>query len=308
MEYLIFIAGLLIIVKMSDIFLDKAIYISRALKISEIIVGATIVSFCTVLPETVISLSAVLKNDTAMGFGNAVGSVVCNTALILGLGIMFGKPVLKNTSELIKNVLYLLVLCFTVFISLVKYHSLSRVTGFVLLGITLIFVIDNVKNKKSASVVVTDKSKILLNTIMLFISAVFIALSSRILVSSGQKIAENLGVPNMIIGLVLTAVGSSLPEFVTCITAIKKNAPEISFGNIIGANILNVGMIVGLCAVIKPFVVDIITSSFCTLAAICFTFYLLLCFIRKNKTLYPADGLFMVLAYFFFIGLSIIYS
>ena len=142
MEYFLFIAGLLIIVKMSDIFLDKAIYISRALKISEIIVGATIVSFCTVLPETVISLSAVLKNDTAMGFGNAVGSVVCNTALILGLGIMLGKPVLKNTAELVKNALYLLVLCFVIFISLVKYHSLSRVTGIILLGITIISVID----------------------------------------------------------------------------------------------------------------------------------------------------------------------
>ena len=306
MEYLLFLAGIFIIVKVSDIFLDKAIYISRALKIPEVIVGATIVSFCTVLPETVISLTAVLNNDTAMGFGNAIGSVICNTAPILGAGIVISKPKIRNPAEPVKSSMFLLLLCLIVFWVIVKFGGVTRISGVFLLGITAFFVFDSVFNKKRVSMAVSDKSKLFESLIVLLISAVIIGFSSKLLVTNGEKIAENLGVPNMIIGLVLTAVGSSLPEFVTCITAIKKEAPEISFGNIIGANILNVGMIIGVSALIKPITVSVISSAFYVLTAICFVFYLLLCFMRKDKTLYRADGLFMIIAYIVFVSLSLI--
>lgn len=307
MEYILFLTGLIIIIKASDIFLDKAIYISKAMGISEAAIGATLVSFCTVLPETVISVSASLDGDTGMAFGNTIGSVICNTALILGTAMIIAKPVLKHTKQLFKNAVYIIVLSTLTLILFVKFHQIPRISGAIFLVFAFLSVLGNGKKDKGAAMIVVRKNKLFLSLFVLVINAVVIGISSEVLVSSGQKIASDLGVPSMIIGLILTAVGSSLPEFVTCITAIKKNAPEISFGNILGANILNLGMINGICSLISPMKADVLSSVFYCLTALVFTCYLILCFSRKSKKMYPADGIIMVASYFFFLYISVLY-
>lgn len=305
MIYLWFLIGLVIIVKSSDVFLDSAIWLARTFKLPEVVVGATIVSICTVLPETVISFSASIHHNSGLAFGNAAGSMICNVGVVLAIGLLVKAPTLSFVSKLKKNTFILIGLILSLILCFALTGQVSRSMGIALLLILGWYLWENSHNNNIESVVVVKKGKLGVWVMLLIVSALGIAFGSHVLVVNGEKIAISLGVPPLIIGLTLTAIGSSLPELVTCIASISKGVADISIGNIIGANILNACLVISASALANPIILGKQSAIFNLVWALIFAFYLLLCFHRKSKKLYRLDGVALLAIYGIYLAFSI---
>lgn len=249
--------SLFVLSKSADFFVGNAVKLSELVGLPEIIIGATIVSLGTTLPELSTSVVSVLQGNGSFAIGNAVGSVITNTSLILGIGALFGNiPVDKKTSHKI-SILIAVALFFI--LSTIPYkigHEnglISQWIGFILVIIIPFYVYYLIYSEKKnpdteKDALPNDKNKInglFLIIIMIIISALVIALSASILVSSAEVIAERIGVPDVIISSTLVAFGTSVPELSTCITATKNKHGGLAIGNIIGANILNILFVIG---------------------------------------------------------------
>ncbi|MBN2852812.1 MAG: calcium/sodium antiporter [Clostridia bacterium] len=259
--FLLFILGLVLIIIGSDWFVDSTIWIAKVLRIPDLIIGATLVSICTTLPELLVSTGSALNGDTSMALGNAAGSVACNTALILGTAIIFSTPNLYNKKPLkIKSLSVSLTL---IMILAVGYFTgfITRGLGIVLLAMTGLFIYYNYSEAKAHrkitekdTTVDVSRKNIIKSTALFIIGLAFTIAGARLMVVYGLKIAYALNVPSIIIGVTMTALGTSLPELMTSITAIRKKVSAISIGNIFGANILNLTLVLGTSAIIKPIV------------------------------------------------------
>ena len=245
--YLLFALGLILIIKGGDWFVDSAVWIAEVTGIPSIIIGATIVSIATTLPELIVSVTANLQGSSEMAIGNAVGSIICNIGLISSLGFIALKNVIKKKLFIKKSMIMIgSLVVFTAFAWDLNFSHLEA--GVVLLFIVL-FLYYNIKGSKESDEEYTfDKStltkQIITKNIVLFVAgATGIILGASLLVNNGQIIAKQLGVPEAIISLTLIALGTSLPELTTMISSIKKKNQDIGLGNIIGANILNVALI-----------------------------------------------------------------
>lgn len=302
---LLFLVGFVLITKGADIFIDCAVDIGKKANISEMVLGATIVSFATTLPELTVSTFAALDGHTTMSLGNAVGSIICNTGLVLGL-IVFISPFrvdknmfLSKSTILIISIILLLILGFD--------SNISRVDGIILLTMFLVYMYSNYKsvandNKDSRSI--KTKSSILEWIKVLFIflvGLVMMVFGSRLLVNNGSIIAESVGIPQSVISLTVIALGTSLPELVSSITAIRKKHHAISVGNILGANILNIVSVIGISSMVND--ISILSQNI----KIDFPFMILLILTLilptiKNRKLYRLQGLMMLITYFIYIG------
>lgn len=256
---LLFSVGLVLIIKGSDWFVDSTIWIARTLNIPEFIIGATLVSVCTTLPELLVSTGAAVSGDTSMALGNAVGSVACNTGLILGIVIVFSMPEMHHRNAVkIKSSFISASLAAYLIIALI-FGQFNFITGIVFLMMSFIFVFYNYYEAKKYRVArehlpVTDKSpKTIVRNILLFVVGLAMTIAgAQLMVIYGAKIALALKVPSIVIGVTMTALGTSLPELVTAVTAIRKKSASLSVGNIFGANILNLTLVLGSTAIIKP--------------------------------------------------------
>lgn len=302
---LLFLVGFVLITKGADIFIDCAVDIGKKANISEMVLGATIVSFATTLPELTVSTFAALDGHTTMSLGNAVGSIICNTGLVLGL-IVFISPFrvdknmfLSKSTILIISIILLLILGFD--------GNISKVDGIILLIMFLVYMYSNYKsvandNKDSRSI--KTKSSILEWIKVLFIflvGLVMMVFGSRLLVNNGSIIAESVGIPQSVISLTVIALGTSLPELVSSITAIRKKHHAISVGNILGANILNIVSVIGISSMVND--ISILSQNI----KIDFPFMILLILTLilptiKNRKLYRLQGLMMLITYFIYIG------
>lgn len=260
MTIILFIVGFVLITKGADMFINCTVEIGRRTHISELILGATIVSFATTLPELTVSLCASINNQTTMSLGNAVGSIICNTGLILGL-VGFISPFKVDRSMFIsKSTLLLISILILIVVGL--DGSINKTNAFFLLIILGVFIYTNYrsvvpKNTRNTSIDIVgknikiDKFKLgeLIKIIVLFISGlVMMIIGSRILVNNGSEIAKFIGIPEGIVSLTVIALGTSLPELVSSLTAIRKKHHAISVGNILGANILNITSVISLSA------------------------------------------------------------
>jgi cation:H+ antiporter len=256
---MLFVLGLVFIIKGSDWFVDSTIWIARVLNIPEFIIGATLVSICTTLPELLVSTGAAINGDTSMALGNAVGSVACNTGLILGTVIVFSMPKLHHRNAIrLKSSFISAALAAYILIGLV-FNEFNYVIGIIFLLMSGIFVYYNYYEARKyrenqEQMPETDKSrKTVLRNLLLFIVGLALTIAgAQLMVIHGEKIAIALKVPSIVIGVTMTALGTSLPELVTAITALRKNASALSVGNIFGANILNLTLVLGGTALIKP--------------------------------------------------------
>ncbi len=254
---LIFFIGLLLIVKGGDWFTESAISLARASGLPEVLIGATIVSFATTLPESVVSISAAQDGYTTMSLGNAVGSVICNIGLILAF-VNIIKPS-KITSNFFKLKSILMISYFLVMSFLALDGTVSKQDSLILIAMLIIyvcidfFILKNKTGKKVVSEKLHLNAKMKLNIGVFFIvGAITILAGAELLIHSGVIIAKGIGVPESVIALSIIAVGTSLPEFATALTALKKGHANISIGNIVGANILNITMVTGISAFVNP--------------------------------------------------------
>jgi cation:H+ antiporter len=258
---LLIIIGMVLLVKGGDMLVDGASSLARRFKISELTIGLTIVAFGTSSPELVVSLSAAISSHPEISLGNAIGSNNFNLFFILGLtGIIAPIVVQKNTVrfEIPFSLLALIVLYLLANLNFFpdEKNLLTRIDGIILLLLLGLFLFYAYKNMKTATADDENISVKTLSTvkIVLFIvfGFIFLIIGGRIVVNSAVAIALALNISEKVIGLTIVAVGTSLPELVTSITAIIKKSNDIAIGNIIGSNIFNICLILGVSAVINP--------------------------------------------------------
>lgn len=243
---MLFAAGIALVVKGGDAFVDAASWIAKAMDIPTFIIGATIVSLATTMPEMIVSVMAAAGGKVDMAIGNAVGSVIANTGLIMAVAMVAmsipcsRKKYLPQCLLLIAASAALLVGC--------RDGRLSILWSFALIAIFLLFMGENLRRAKSEMKSAQDHQsvdrKALAGNVGKFLmAAAAIILGSRFMVDNGSRIAYLLGVPERLVALTLVAIGTSLPELVTTVTAIVKKESALSIGNIIGANIIDLSLI-----------------------------------------------------------------
>lgn len=252
-ELLLFVIGLVLIVKGGDLFVDAASWIAEVSGIPKFIVGATIVSLATTLPEMIVSVMAAVEGKVDMAVGNAVGSVTANTALIFAIAVLFMTVELTRRQYLTKSVILIASSAVVLLASLTgQFQFWGTIVLFLLF---FAFIFENVKQAKlemhDAEMPEFSGKELAKNIAMFVFGAAGIVVGSRLLVDSGSAIAAYLGVPESIIAVTLVAVGTSLPELVTTITSIIKKQSSLSAGNIIGANIIDLCLILPLCDLVS---------------------------------------------------------
>lgn len=262
----LFIIGLTLIIKGGDWFVDSAAWFAEATGIPKFVVGATVVSFATTLPELLVSVRAAMNGSAQLAIGNAIGSVTANTTLIMGVSLVAIAGVISRKNFSLKGGLLLGAIVALTIMSL--SGSLPVWSAYILWAIFIIFMISNlIEGKKSAGAEKEDsydKKDIPSKVLLFIIGTASIVFGAEFLVSSGKTIASGIGISETIIGFTVIALGTSLPEFVTTLTAIRKKENSLSVGNIIGANIIDTTLILPLCAVINgtPLPVDRINLTF----------------------------------------------
>lgn len=265
---LLFLLGAVLLIKGGDWFVDGATGIARRFHVPDLIIGATVVSIGTTLPEVMVSSTSAVQGLSSIAYGNAIGSIICNTALIAAITIAIAP------SEVNRETLKMPLLFF--FTSAVYYAGIayfvgrfSRVTGIILLLIFAVYMYILIKQAVSLSKSAMnslpqtesesgeksdEKETPLFKEIMLLvIGAVFIAFGAKFLVDNGTIIAQQLGVPETVIALTFVALGTSLPELVTAIVSLAKGHGSLSLGNIIGANLFNLVLVSGMAITLRPF-------------------------------------------------------
>lgn len=249
----LFIIGLVFIIKGGDWFVDSASWFAEATGIPKFVVGATVVSFATTLPELLVSVRAAMNGSAQLAIGNAIGSVTANTTLIMGVSLVAIAGIISRKEILIKGGLLLAAIVGLTFMSM--SYALPVWSAYILWAIFIIFMISNlIEGKKGAASEKKDsydKKDVPKKILFFVIGTAAIVLGAEFLVSSGKTIASGIGISETIIGFTVIALGTSLPEFVTTITAIRKKENSLSVGNIIGANIIDTTLILPLCAVIN---------------------------------------------------------
>ena len=264
---LLFILGLACLIKGGDWFVDGAIGLARRFHVPEILIGATVVSIGTTLPEVMVSASSALQGHSQIAYGNAIGSVICNTALISALTIAI-HPGKTDSKSLRLPVLFFFAAA--ALFSGVAYTTgqFTRPIGILLLVMFAAYMALSVYSlKKHPELAAAEEDEeeapkdqpLWKDIVLLVIGAALIAVGARLLVDNGTKIAEALGVPESVIALTFVALGTSLPELVTAITSLAKGHGSLSLGNVIGANLFNLVLVTGLSVTLTPF--DIPTDS-----------------------------------------------
>lgn len=268
--YVLFILGLILLIKGGDWFVDGATGIAHKLHIPELIIGATVVSIGTTLPEVMVSATSAISGHGEMSYGNAIGSIICNTALIAAITIAV-KPSKVDPKSFRLPVLFFFGTA--IFYAIISYTTgyFSRIVGIILLSIFVIYMIvlimqarKSIKEEKQiqeehpqpeTTEQSNSKKQTIKDILFLIIGAVLIAVGANLLVDNGTKIATSLGVPESVIALTFVALGTSLPELVTAITSLVKGHGALSLGNIIGANLFNLVLVSGMSITLMPFAI-----------------------------------------------------
>ena len=249
--------GFVLVAKGGEIFVDSSIQIGRVLRIPRFVVGGTLVSLATTAPELTTSALASAVEDTGMALGNAIGSCICNIGLIVGIVALI-MPVEVDRADFVKRSAWMI--AGGVLIVVFSWDlSMGRPYGAVLLvgaGAYLLWDVVGMIRARAASDAVDveeDGSEGLGGAVGWFsLGGVLLVIGGTLLVKSGQGLAETLGIPSAIIGFSVIAIGTSVPELVTGVTAARKGVPDLALGNIIGANIFNLFLVVGLSGTITP--------------------------------------------------------
>lgn len=262
---LLFAVGLVLLIKGGDWFVDGATGLATRFHLPDIVVGATVVSIGTTLPEVMVSATGALQGQGAMAYGNAIGSIICNTALIAAISVAC-NPGPVNVKTMKMPVLFFFgsaaLYCLAAYI----LGEFPRWMGFVMLTIFVTYTFLNVRNGlKNPEAAAEDAEEeesskprqLWQELVLLVIGAAVIAVGANLLVTHGTIIAEKLGVPETVIALTFVALGTSLPELVTTITSLKKGRASLGIGNVIGANVFNLVLVSGVAVSLAPFEVPV---------------------------------------------------
>ena len=255
---LLFIIGLLFLIKGGDWFVDGASALARRFHLPELLIGATVVSIGTTLPEVMVSTMSALSGHGEIAYGNAIGSVICNAALIAAITIAV-RPGRVDPKTLKTPVAFFFAAAAIYCIAAYVFGRFTRVMGIIMLATFVAYMAVNVlqmKNTPAGEQEASEEEMSLPKTLgLLVVGAVLIAVGANLLVDNGTLIAQALGVPESVIALTFVALGTSLPELITAITSLMKGHSDLSLGNVIGANVFNLVLVSGVSVTLAPFTI-----------------------------------------------------
>ena len=307
----LFVGGLALICVGGDKFVDAAVAIAKRLKIPQIVVGATIVSLGTTLPEILVSTSAAIGKAQSpdISVGNALGSIICNTALIAGVGQLMRPAHTVKGKSVGWRMLFFVATAVLLFVSVLLSPARSdgfagtvmRWTGIVLVLGFCLYAFLSIKWKDSDGAAEYDESEKIMPLwgalLMLVLTAAALFVGAQLLVENGQLLARTLGVPERVIAVTFIALGTSLPELVTTVTSAIKKQGDVGLGNVIGANLFNMLLVIGLPATITGNVAFSRNALFfdLPLALLCMVALIVPMLIRKKGS--RVQGALLVLGY-----------
>ncbi|MFT5367777.1 MAG: cation:H+ antiporter [Candidatus Latescibacterota bacterium] len=306
----------LVLTKCADWFVDGAVGIAEYLKVPQMLIGIVLMSLATTSPELAVSVMSAFEGKPEMALGNAVGSVIVDDGVALGLGAFFAAaPIAVNPFLLKTTGIFLIVVDVVAYAMVFNDHTLSRGEGGVLVLLFVVYMVfAYVMRKRSQEPENLDelseiedaiKGKGLGGLIFWFvIGVVGVLISSHYIVGSATVIAEFLGVSGAVIGLTVVAIGTSLPEIATAVTSAKKGHGELMVGNILGADILNICWIAGASALVNPLVVQarVIHFSFPAMLIIVIS---MLVMMRTGHRLTRSEGVFLFVLYLVYLGMMV---
>lgn len=309
MQIILLLIGFLFLIKGADIFVEGASSIAKKFNVPSMLIGLTIVAMGTSAPEAAVSITSSLAGSNDMSVANVVGSNFFNILVVLGVSALIAKlPVEKDT---IKKDTPFLIFISLLLVVLGLDGNLGRIDGLILLVAFTWFLINMIKsamnnnttdinghNGESAIALELEASTPISmpKTIALCIVGIIgIVVGGDLVVNSATTIAKALGMSDNLVGLTIVACGTSLPEFVTSIVAVRKGETEIAIGNVIGSNIFNILLVLGLASLINPIglsalaLIDIVFMIFITIV--------LYVFMKKNNSLVKSNGILFIVLY-----------
>jgi cation:H+ antiporter len=297
----VLLIGFTMLIKGSDIFVEASSNIAKKFHIPSIIIGMTIVAMGTSAPELSVSINSALAGLNDMSIANVVGSNVFNILIALGVCSFLGKLKIDNH----KDIWLLLAICIELFVLTID-KTLSIIDGAILLITFTSYIISMIKKVKSNTKEENNnKQKNILITIVLgILGLIAIVWGGDLVVNSASAIAIKLGMSENLVGLTIVAVGTSLPEFVTSVMATKKGELSIAIGNIIGSNIFNILLILGIASAINPMTVSML--ALCDIIFMICSVALFILLTVKNKTVNRKNGFILVLVYIVYLIITII--
>ena len=300
----ILIFGFILLIKGSDFFVSSASDIAKKFKIPPIIIGLTVVAMGTSAPELSVSVTSSLAGLNDMSIANVVGSNIFNILIALGVSSMFGKLKINNY----KDIWMLLGTCLGLLLMAIN-RSLGMLNGIILLIAFTMYILSLIKqakdNKANKEESEDEKQRNIFITVVLgILGAIAIVIGGNMVVSSASEIALKLGMSENLVGLTIVALGTSLPEFVTSVMATKKGELEIAIGNIIGSNIFNILLILGVASLISPMAVSVV--AICDVMFMVFTVALFIFLTVKEKELNKKSGILLIIMYIVYLTITII--
>lgn len=302
MSFLLLLIGFFFLIKGADLFVEGSASIARKFNVPAMVIGLTIVAMGTSAPEAAVSITSSLAGQNDMSVANVVGSNFFNILVVLGVSAILAKlPVQKDTIK--KDTPFLLLI--SGLLLLFGFDlNINRIEGIMLLVLFAYFLISTVKNAKNSSIALEEiavemevsQEVPMIKTILLsIVGVVGIVIGGDMVVNSATEIATTFGMSANLVGLTIVAVGTSLPEFVTSVVAIKKGETEIAIGNVIGSNIFNILLVLGLATTIKP--ITISTLAFFDLVFMFIITVILYIFMKKDYSLIKKHGFVFVSIY-----------
>lgn len=318
--YILFVVGFVLLIKGADILVEGASSIAKRYAISELVIGLTIVSFGTSMPELIVNVLSSIQGNSELAIGNIFGSNVSNILLILGVSAMVRPLPIQRSIYFTEIPISILAICLVGFLANANLFmhtdqlSISRYDGMILmlffgLFMTYIFVISRENNNDGAPFDDTESIKIMSQTrSVLYVCGGVISLfiGGKWIVDGAVSMATSLGLSEAFIGLTVVAVGTSLPELVTSVVAARKNKADMAIGNVIGSNIFNLFWILGLSATIKALPFNIISNDD-ILMLIFSSVLLILAVINGKKSMVSrVEGFVFVACYFMYLAYLVV--
>ena len=304
---LLFCLGLILIVKGGDYFVEAAAWMAEVSGIPKFVIGATVVSLATTLPELLVSLLAAADGKVDLAVGNAVGSVTANIGLIMAISIVCLPGIYRRREMAFKS--FLMVMAAVLLLIFAQDGVFPRFAAVLLLLIFVVFMLDSLRTAGKQREVGggrtgLTKGELAGNLLRFILGAAGIVLGAELLVKYGSQLALLFGVSEAVIGVSVVAIGTSLPELVTTLTAIRKGEAALSIGNILGANIMDLAMIMPLCALISGSGLPVSAQGVLVDLPVC----LLVCLVATvpafcRRRFKRTQGLVLLLIYAAYLGL-----
>lgn len=306
-QIILIIIGFILLIKGADILVEGSSAIAKKMHISEIIIGLTIVSIGTSMPELVVSTTSAIEGYSDMSVGNIIGSNICNLLLILGLSAIIKPVKFQQQTKWIENPLsIILTMIFCVMCNI--NQDINRTEGALLIVLFILFliytVVMGIKSQKKEIIMQLEETKkisTLKNIMLIILGIAILKIGGDLVVYNSEQIARILKISDKIISLTIVAIGTSLPELVTSVTAAIKGDSDIAIGNIVGSNIFNMLLIIGLSALITPINYNITYNAQIIILFIGMILMLIFPFIKPKNIMSRTNGLICVILYIIYL-------